>query len=243
MNTKQGLGSLFALSLLLPFQSGFAATIDEVCNPHLTLINMSGNSVSAITDVIGGSYDGLHQLFHELVTNNCRILYRNGDEIQGVPSAIRIEIRNGDFIASALISDSSEQEMLLSPQYFEVMKSEGKDVLFALKGVLSHEITHLYQNIVEGMPAGIVEGVADAIRIRSGYPDVNWEVDKSGSWDDGYSKTAFFLIYIDSRSPDFLYRFNRATLKTPGRFWNESIIQDVTGRSVHDWWAEYQRAP
>ena len=72
----------------------------------------------------------------------------------------------------------------------------------------------MYQNDdkPEGTFAGLAnmyEGIADAVRIRNGFPPRAPRPDKNGRWQDkAYAGQAFFWLYIDTAHPDFIYKLN-----------------------------------
>ncbi|KAK4476998.1 hypothetical protein RD792_016200 [Penstemon davidsonii] len=77
------------------------------------------------------------------------------------------------------------------------------------KSLMYHEMTHIFQWFGTGTengtaPGGLTEGVADYIKIKSGFYDPD-ATDKPGSgerWDEGYGVTAWFLIYCDGLKKD-----------------------------------------
>ncbi|KAL3675429.1 hypothetical protein R1sor_025377 [Riccia sorocarpa] len=106
-----------------------------------------------------------------------------------------------------------------------------------ITGVLYHEETHVLQNS-NGAPSGVIEGVADFIRLRAGY--AVWERRQGGKWDDGYSTTAFFFDWIDStQTDDFVNKLNQKLGITP---WNVNFFVDLTGKDVDTLWQEYQNS-
>jgi hypothetical protein len=73
-------------------------------------------------------------------------------------------------------------------------------------GVVYHELVHVWQNDGLGTcPGGLIEGIADAVRYRSGYVPSHWQRKggKDDKWDSAYDTTAFFLIWCEARFNDF----------------------------------------
>lgn len=53
-----------------------------------------------------------------------------------------------------------------------------------LTGVLIHELVHIYQNnACNTMPWGLIEGIADFIRIKAGYVPPHWKMKPKGGWE------------------------------------------------------------
>ena len=69
-----------------------------------------------------------------------------------------------------------------------------------LKGVLVHEMVHCWQyNAGGSAPGGLVEGIADWVRLRAGLRPPHWRRDGEGQWDRGYQHTGYFLDWIERR--------------------------------------------
>jgi hypothetical protein len=93
-----------------------------------------------------------------------------------------------------------------------------KDPRAELLGVLTHELVHCYQHTVPldflgtpnhersigppRPPSGLVEGIADFVRLKAGFFPPHWRrpsrsADLPPSWDAGYQRTAFFLEWLE----------------------------------------------
>lgn len=77
-----------------------------------------------------------------------------------------------------------------------------------IEGVLVHELVHCYQHNGRGAcPGGLVEGVADWVRLSAGLGPPHW---RRGTvpdrWDQGYERTAYFLDWLEGR-------FGRGTVR------------------------------
>ena len=135
----------------------------------------------------------------------------------------------------------------ISTRHLEKVKNEGRDVRAEIAGILHHEMTHMYQNddkpeeTFPGMPR-MYEGIADAVRIRNGYPPANAAArDKSGSWQDKtYVWQAFFWLYVDTAQPGFLYKLNASMKGKDNMPWTPAEIEKITGKGVDRLWTEYQ---
>ncbi|OAQ89949.1 pbsp domain-containing protein [Purpureocillium lilacinum] len=106
-------------------------------------------------------------------------------------------------------------------------------------GVVTHELVHCYQyNAFGTCPGGLIEGIADWVRLRCGLVPPHWTRDADGDWDAGYQKTAYFLEYLERRFGDgFVRRLNeklRIQRYKAGTFWCE-----LTGHGVDALWTDY----
>ena len=124
-------------------------------------------------------------------------------------------------------------------------------VLFETRGVLLHELTHVYQLSPQGIGNYdddrvvwcFIEGMADAVRVANGgfLPE---DRPKGGNYMDGYRTTGFFLAWLkDNKDPDFLRKFNASTLAViPWSF--NGAIKHVLGEEadIDELWYEYQVA-
>lgn len=79
-----------------------------------------------------------------------------------------------------------------------------------LVGVITHELVHCYQHTaprpagscVRRPPAGLVEGIADFVRLKAGLAPAHWKrphcaAQRPAKWDAGYQHTAYFLEWLE----------------------------------------------
>ncbi|TFY50675.1 hypothetical protein EVJ58_g10940 [Rhodofomes roseus] len=106
-------------------------------------------------------------------------------------------------------------------------------------GVLTHEMVHCFQYNAKGTcPGGLIEGIADWVRLNSGLAPPLWKRGKGNKWDGGYDTTAFFLAWIEEQcGKGTIYQLNAAMNDRP---YLESLFQDLTGSSVHELWRLYK---
>lgn len=79
---------------------------------------------------------------------------------------------------------------------------------FEIEGVVVHELVHCFQHNGRGAcPGGLVEGIADWVRLGAGLGAPHW---RRGAvpdrWDQGYERTAYFLDWLEGR-------FGRGTVR------------------------------
>ncbi|MCJ1474513.1 hypothetical protein MMC13_003171 [Lambiella insularis] len=110
-----------------------------------------------------------------------------------------------------------------------------------IEGVIVHEMVHCWQwNALGTAPGGLIEGIADFVRLRDGLSPPHWKKKSGGDWDAGYQHTAYFLEWIDVKYGEGnVIRINQALREREyeeGRFW-----QDLFKQSVQNLWSEYAR--
>ncbi|MCO5587235.1 hypothetical protein L7F22_041182 [Adiantum nelumboides] len=131
---------------------------------------------------------------------------------------------------------TSEQEIHLSESY---VGDYSGDVAAEVKGVLYHEMTHVWQWDGQGTAdTGLIEGIADYVRLTAGLAPSHWVQPGQGDrWNQGYDVTAYFLQYCDSLQSGFVAALN-AKLASG---WDEAYFQDLLGQSVDQLWASYKQ--
>ena len=90
-------------------------------------------------------------------------------------------------------------------------------------------------------PGGLIEGIADWVRLNSDLSPPHWKKEAGDNWDAGYQHTGFFLDYLENRFGEGLVRRINEKLRIERyeekRFWTE-----ICGRPVKQLWTDYQAA-
>ncbi|KAL4781404.1 hypothetical protein BJX76DRAFT_335544 [Aspergillus varians] len=110
--------------------------------------------------------------------------------------------------------DNDHKEIHISLGYIQNCRTK-PDPLAELVGVLTHELVHCYQYAaprasIDGRPddstprapGGLVEGVADFVRLKAGLSPPHWKrpvsaKERPDKWDAGYQHTAYFLAWLE----------------------------------------------
>ncbi|KAJ5188402.1 hypothetical protein N7491_004728 [Penicillium cf. griseofulvum] len=113
--------------------------------------------------------------------------------------------------------DDAHKEIHISLPYIQHCTSGPStkdDPLHELVGVLTHELVHCYQHTtppsspqdsnkdIPRPPGGLIEGIADFVRLKAGLEPPHWErplsaAERPPKWDMGYQHTAYFLAWIE----------------------------------------------
>lgn len=91
-------------------------------------------------------------------------------------------------------------------------------------------------------PGGLVEGIADWVRLNSNLAPPHWDRTKrADKWDAGYQNTGYFLEYLENRYGSGTISKMNEKLRTDTyeekRFWTELL-----GRPVEQLWSDYGEA-
>jgi hypothetical protein len=220
--------------------------LDAKCTPTFTLqMEDTGANAHFFTDAVPDP----EPFVQEIGRTVCRILYRDVTEIRDA-NHITLVIRDDPTYPGWKSGDVGDITVMISTHFLAIVAGQGRSVLNEITGVLLHEMTHMYQNDDKATGEGtyarlgnVIEGIADFVRIRAGYPPTGAVPSKTGEWDDaGYWKPAFFLLWIDGLHPDFLYRLNLSMLAGDGIAWTPDVIATLTGQTVAALWSDYAGA-
>ncbi|KAL8228874.1 hypothetical protein R6Q57_013774 [Mikania cordata] len=112
------------------------------------------------------------------------------------------------------------------------------DIRNEITGVLIHEMAHVWQWDGNGQaPSGLIEGIADYVRLKAGYAPSHWVQPKQGDrWDQGYDVTARFLDYCNGLNNHFVAQLN----KKMRIGYNNGFFMELLGKTVDQLWAEYK---
>ena len=134
--------------------------------------------------------------------------------------------------------DDDHKEIHFSLDYIAQIPADRQQ--HEIEGVIVHEMVHCWQwNALGTAPGGLIEGIADFVRLKASLSPPHWKKESGGDWDAGYQHTAYFLEWIDARFGDgSVMRVNdrlRNKQYEEQKFW-----QGLFGKSVNDLWSEYK---
>ncbi|KAI4375558.1 hypothetical protein MLD38_013413 [Melastoma candidum] len=134
-----------------------------------------------------------------------------------------------------LLAYTSGDEIHFNAGYFG--KYEG-NVTGEFAGVLYHEMTHVWQWDGNGAtPTGLIEGIADYVRLKAGYVPSHWVKAGAGDrWDQGYDVTAWFLDYCNGLRDGFVAKLNKK-MRTN---YTEDYFVELLGKGVDQLWQDYK---
>lgn len=133
------------------------------------------------------------------------------------------------------VAYTSNDEIHVSARY---LAGYGGDLKGEYTGVVYHEMTHVWQWNGNGQaPGGLIEGIADFVRLKAGYIPSHWVKPGQGTkWDQGYDVTARFLDYCNDLRNGFVAEMNK---KMRTGYSNDFFVE-LLGKSVDQLWNEYK---
>ncbi|KAH8922433.1 plant basic secretory protein [Atractiella rhizophila] len=141
--------------------------------------------------------------------------------------------------------DNTDKEIHLD--FNHILNTDASLRAQEIKGVLVHEMVHCFQhNGRSTAPGGLIEGIADWVRLRSSLDPPHWSSRKPAKgtrWDAGYERTAFFLDFLCHRyGGDQVVR--DLNLELSDKEWGNEIWERVLGekKEVEGLWEEYLKS-
>lgn len=156
--------------------------------------------------------------------------------------SVTLVLRDMEGVAytTGLDLDDDHKEIHLSTKYIEfVPESRQKEEIL---GVLVHEMVHCWQHSAYGQaPGGLVEGIADWVRLKAGYAPPHWKRHVDCDWDAGYERTGYFLEWLEEEhGADVVRRINEAMRDC--EYDAHRVWFGCCGKSVDDLWEEYKKS-
>ncbi|KAM0693105.1 hypothetical protein Q7P36_007662 [Cladosporium allicinum] len=139
--------------------------------------------------------------------------------------------------------DDDHKEIKISAEYIVKCAKGGSpgDKRHELLGVICHELVHCFQWTSQGTcPGGLIEGIADWVRLRAGLGAKHWRREAGGQWDGGYQKTGYFLEWLEGRFGGGFVAGLNACLKE-GEWDGEKVFGECCrGEKVEGLWEVYR---
>lgn len=174
------------------------------------------------------------EALREAVVSVCSWLYTLQDVPLNVQN-VRLVLRNMPGVAYTTGS-YTHKEIHFALSHIENSATRARD---EIRGVLTHEMVHCFQYNSKGTcPGGLIEGIADWVRLNAGLGPPHWTEGRGRKWDAGYESTAYFLSWIEAQSGRGTIR--NLNLGLEDRQYSDAVFQDLTGSSIQDLWRLYR---
>ncbi|KAF2713143.1 BSP-domain-containing protein, partial [Pleomassaria siparia CBS 279.74] len=203
---------------------------------RLELRDLSSAGSQAFLRLLHASY-----ALEDAVNSVLRLLYTGLDTDCIPPTrSVTLILRSMDGVAytTGKDLDDDHKEIHFSTDYIsQISDTRLKE---EMKGVIVHEMVHCWQHNGQGTaPGGLIEGIADWVRLKAGYAPPHWRPHGDCDWDAGYERTGYFLEWLEKKhGPDIVRRINeglRGCKYEEGEFWDKCC-----GSSIGKLWKGYQ---
>lgn len=157
--------------------------------------------------------------------------------------SVTLILRDMDGVAYTTGSDidNDHKEIHLSLSYLNHVASQkgGYTARTEILGVVCHELVHCFQWNAQGTcNGGLIEGIADWVRLNAGYIPPHWKKEAGKSWDTGYQNTGYFLDWIEkTRGTGSVYVINQAL--SHKKYDNDTFWKNLFDQGVDSLWKEY----
>lgn len=134
--------------------------------------------------------------------------------------------------------DDDHKEIHFSTDYINSIPDTRKKE--EMHGVIVHEMVHCWQhNALGTAPGGLIEGIADWVRLKAGFAPPHWRRRADSDWDAGYERTGYFLEWLeDAHGVDVVRRINEGLRGC--RYESDDFWHHCCGQSVKSLWEEYK---
>ncbi|KAK6343373.1 hypothetical protein TWF730_010963 [Orbilia blumenaviensis] len=193
--------------------------------------------------VILGSGLNLHDVLVDAVVGVLDALYTPDTAPDNVRSVTLI-IRNMDGVAytTGMDIDDDHKEIHFSTEYIAGVheRSKGKQDKQEILGVIRHEMVHCFQyNAFGGANGGLIEGIADWVRYKAGFRPPHWHRGEGDQWDNGYERTAYFLLWLEEQyGPETVPRINGWMKK---RRYSDKLFIDLFNEKPEELFKRYKK--
>jgi hypothetical protein len=181
----------------------------------------------------------------ESVTNVLKWLYESPESPKTtVPStrSVTLILRDMGGVAYTTGSDLDDDHKEIHFSLSYIASIDKKRIANEICGVITHELVHCYQyNGFGSCPGGLIEGIADWVRLNCNLGPPHWKREATGDWDAGYQHTGYFLEYLEKRFGTGTVRRINEKLRTQ-RYQQKKFWTELLGRPVEQLWGDYQRA-
>ena len=174
----------------------------------------------------------------EQVENVLNLLYQADSKRPGTRS-VTFVLREMDGVAYTTGTDLDDDHKEIHINLNYIKNKDRHEIL----GVICHELVHCFQWNAQGScPGGLVEGIADWVRLNAGLAAKHWKQDADGNWDAGYQHTGYFLDYLERRFRPGTVRSINACL-CEQKYNEKKVFQDCcSGHTVDQLWKDYRHS-
>ncbi|KAL9098723.1 MAG: hypothetical protein Q9163_005666 [Psora crenata] len=137
--------------------------------------------------------------------------------------------------------DNDHKEMHFSLDYIHgiTARTPGREAQ-EIQGVLAHEMVHAWQWSGFGTaPGGLIEGIADFVRLKAQLNPPHWKRKAAEKWDQGYEHTAYFLEWVEEECGEGSVRRINDRLRDH-KYVEVVFWKKLFAKTVEDLWEGYK---
>ena len=206
--------------------------IQDLNHPAANVFFCNNNPSTALASAVKSV---LSTLYHPTPTN-----------VQIPPTrSVTLVLRSMDGVAytTGTSLDDDHKEIHFSLDYINGIPCEpASRQRDEIQGVLVHEMVHCWQwNAMGTAPGGLIEGIADFVRLKAGLSPPHWTRKVTGDWDAGYQHTGYFLEWIEHTCGEGSVRRVNERLRK-GKYVEDMFWRELFGRGVRELWEDYSRS-
>ena len=136
--------------------------------------------------------------------------------------------------------DDDHKQIHISLDYIEGIACARQE--HEIRGILVHEMVHCWQWNARGTcPGGLIEGIADFVRLKAGLAPPHWIRGEGEEWDAGYQCTAYFLDWLEGRYGNgTVQRVNECLRR--GKYVKEQFWKGLFAKEVDELWEDYKKS-
>ncbi|KAI0110100.1 BSP-domain-containing protein [Daldinia grandis] len=202
--------------------------IQDIAHPGSSIFLSSVNAAT----VLRSSIESIHKQ-----------LYSRSPSSPPPTRSVTLILRDMDGVAYTTGSDldSDHKEIHFSLRYISSISPSSRQSA-EIHGVLLHELVHCYQWNGRGRaPGGLIEGVADWVRLQCDLAPPHWSREQiPAKWDVGYQGTAYFLEYLEDRfGKGTVRRMNEKLRKE--RYEEKTFWTELVGGPIEQLFEDYKK--
>ena len=111
-----------------------------------------------------------------------------------------------------------------------------------IRGVIVHEMVHCWQWNADGTaPGGLIEGIADFVRLKAGLAPPHWTREEGENWDAGYQHTAYFLDWLEEQYGNGTVQRVNERLRR-GKYVEREFWKGLFSKEVNELFEDYQKS-
>lgn len=193
-----------------------------------------------------GSAQELGMYLLKTKQKDCQAMFQSGSQVPFYTD-IRFEFLANVDSAAAMATLTAQRTIRVYTDFWANVDESEQPFSLRVDTAFAHELTHALHPLA-GVPAAFVEGYANWVPYRVGLLRASEKV-HGGHWTDGYSQTAFFMVWLDDQPTVHAIgeRFTdkmraQSALNAASPDWFLPWFQATLGQDPNAMWQAYQNS-